>query len=164
MKSKYPKTTGYYCYCHITPDEMFYIGYSGLQPSERWNPSNYKTSSLRPYIEKYGWDSIRHVVLKDGLTKEQAEQLEDLLIQEAKRQGFCINKNGSGGIARDNPKEYYREYEKTEKRKEYHREYNKTEKYKEYQHEYQKLYRQRPEVKEKRRIYKIKSRKKMAKI
>lgn len=156
---KYPKTTGYYCYCHITPDEMFYIGMSKKHPYDRWQPSHYKTTSLQPYIDKYGWENIRHVVLKDGLTDKQAEQLEGLLIEEAKRQGFCINEQGSGGRWRDNPKErqreYFREYRKTEKYKEYQREYEKTEKRKEYnreyQREYQREYNQRPEVKEYRR-------------
>ena len=123
MNRKYPKITGYYCYCHITPDEMFYIGMSKEQPSKRWQPSSYKDCSLGPYIDEYGWNNIRHIVLKDGLTKEQAEQLEDLLIQEATRQGFCINDNRSGGKARDNIREYQREYYKTEKWKEYQREW-----------------------------------------
>ena len=129
--SKYPKTIGYYVYCHITPDEMFYIGMSKQQPSQRWKPLYYKGTSLQPGIEEFGWNSIRHVVLKDGLTKEQAEVLECLLIDEATRQGFCLNKQRSGGIKRDNRNEYDREYRQTEKYKEYQHEYRKTEKYKE---------------------------------
>lgn len=145
MKKKYPNTTGYYCYCHITPDEMFYIGMSKQQPSQRWRPSKYKTKYLGLYIKKYGWDNIKHLILKDGLSKEQAEQLEGLLIQEAKRQGFCINKNGSGGKSRDNKREWRREYEQRPEvkqrirdyQREYKREYQKTEKWKEYHREYQ---------------------------
>ena len=158
MRRNYPKTTGYYCYCHITPDEMFYIGMSKRQPYDRWSPSHYKKTSLQPYIEQYGWDNIIHVVLKDGLTDKQAEQLEDLLIQEATRQEFCINKNRSGGRERDNLKEYKCKYERNryqnnaeyrerrreyrqrpevkERRREYNREYHKTEKYKEYRRQY----------------------------
>lgn len=146
---KYPKTTGYYCYCHITPDEMFYIGMSKQQPEDRWNPSKYKDKTLGPYIEKYGWKNIKHVVLKDGLTEDQARKLEGLLIEEAKQQGFCINDRRSGGIKRDNLKEWRRDYYNTEKWKDYYREYNrewfreyrKTEKCKEYQREYQRQYR-----------------------
>lgn len=149
MNTKYPKTTGHYNYAHILPNEMFYIGESGQQPSKRWKPSNYKDCSLGPYIEEYGWENIRHVVLKDGLTKDQAIKLEGLLIEEATRQGFCINKQGSGGKRSDNPKEYRREYNQNPEVKERQREYQKTEKYKEYQREYY----QRPDVKERQREY-----------
>lgn len=149
MKRKYPKTTDYYVYVHITPDEMFYIGMSKQQPRDRWKPSQYKTHSLRPYIEKYDWDNIKHVVLKDDLTRDQAIKLEGLLIEEAKRQGFCINKNGSGGRWRDNPNKCQREYYNTEKWKEYRREWQReyskkhrqTDEYKEYQREWQRQYR-----------------------
>lgn len=140
MNRKYPKTTGHYNYAHILPNEMFYIGESGQQPCYRWRPSKYKDCSLGPYIEQYGWENIKHVVLIDGLTEDQSIKLEGLLIEEATRQGFCINDRGSGGKWRDNPTEYQREYDQRPERKEYHR-------------EYQKLYRQHPEVKERQREY-----------
>lgn len=142
---KYPKTTGHYCYCHILPNEMFYIGCSGQQPSKRWKPSHYKSTSLQPGIEEFGWENIRHVVLKDGLTKEQAEQLEDLLIQEATRQGFCLNERRSGGRWRDNRKNCMFELERSKKRKNYRNDYYKVyrqkEEYKKYNREYQRKYR-----------------------
>lgn len=144
---KYPQTTGYYVYCHITPNEMFYIGYSSNKPCERWRPSHYKTSSLRPYIEKYGWDNIKHVVLKDGLTKEQAEVLECLLIDEATRQGFSINKHRSGGIKRDNVNAYQREINKCIEHKEYMREYEQRPERKEYKRKYY----ERSDIKERQR-------------
>ena len=127
---------------------MFYIGMSKQQLVYRWRPSQYKTTSLGPYIKQFGWDNIRHVVLKDGLTKDQAEQLEDLLIKEATRQEFCINQNRSGGIKRDNLKEYNREWQREyeqrpevkERKREWQREYDKkhsqTEKRKEYKHQW----------------------------
>lgn len=136
MKRKYPKTTGHYNYAHILPNEMFYIGESSQQPSKRWQPSNYKKTALQPGIEEFGWKNIRHVVLIDGLTEEQSVKLEGLLIEEATRQGFCINKQGSGGKWRDNPKEWQREYQR-----EYDKEHNQTEKRKEYQREWQRQYR-----------------------
>lgn len=54
MRRKYLNTIGYYVYAHITPDQKVYYGISKQQPSERWNSSTYKTSSLYPYIEKFG--------------------------------------------------------------------------------------------------------------
>ena len=49
MKEYKPiETKGYYVYCHITPDEMFYIGQSKQQPCRRMQTSNYQTTSLKP--------------------------------------------------------------------------------------------------------------------
>lgn len=112
-KRKYDKTTGYYVYSHITPDGLFYIGMSQMQPSRRWQPSMYKNTALELYIQKYGWDNIRHFIFKDGLTKEQALQLEDLLIQEATDKEYCINSNRSGLIVSDKKayeKQWYSEH------------------------------------------------------
>lgn len=144
---KYPKTTGYYPYYHRLPNKMCYFGMSNQQPSKRWTPSSYKTTALGPYIEEIGWDNIEHGIITDGLTKHQAEVIEDWFIKNAIKDGFCLNKQRSGGRYRDNKREYKREYRKTVKYQEYHREYEKTEKRKVYLHEY----RQRPEVKQHRR-------------
>ena len=145
MKRNYPKTTGWYVYKHIFPNDMYYPGMSSQQPYNRWQPSTYKTTSLQPYIEEFGWENVEHVIVADGLTKEEAEQLENQLIQDGKKDGMCINKQGSGGYCRDNPTEYKREWQHTEKWKAYQREYQRNryqndpeyrEKIKEYQRKY----------------------------
>jgi len=127
MKIKYQKVTGWWVYCLITPDGMFYIGCSGMLPEKRWKKSLYMDKSVRKYIEKYGWNNIRKVILCDNLTKDQAEKLEDLLIVEAKKGGWCINERRSGGIKKDNPKEYQKtQYQKhKEKHSKYMKEYRK---------------------------------------
>lgn len=72
-----------YCvYRHITPSGKIYIGITRLSLQARWRyGSGYKHN---PYffraIEKYGWDNIKHEVLLEGLTKEQAELAERLFI------------------------------------------------------------------------------------
>lgn len=106
-KRKYPKVTGSWTYGHIVPENLIYIGRSD-EPEccNRWKPSRYNGTELQPYIEKYGWNNIKHIVFKDGLTPKQAEQLEGLLIAQAKIDGWCINKRNSGGECRDNPAEY----------------------------------------------------------
>ena len=110
-KRKYPKVTGYWVYGHITPNGKIYIGYSGRkQCGQRWQPIHYKDKSLEPYIEQFGWENIKHIVFKDGLTIEQALQLEDLLIIQATIDGWCINKRGSGGEWRKDPKKYYKQW------------------------------------------------------
>ena len=117
-KRKYPKVTGWWVYGHITPDGKIYIGYSGRKHcSQRWHPTQYKRKSLEPYIEKFGWNNIKHIVFKDGLTIEQALQLEDLLITQATIDGWCINKRGSGGEWRKNPKKYYKQWWESNKEK-----------------------------------------------
>lgn len=93
------KTNGYYVYSHQTPDKMVYFGMSKQQPYKRWRPCAYKFS-LHSYIEKYGWKNIKHAVIQDGLTKEQALKIEDWLIRKAKADGFCINEYNSGGESR----------------------------------------------------------------
>lgn len=119
---KYQKTEGFYVYAHITPEKEVYIGISKQQPQKRWNPSNYKRTALEPYIERFGWENIEHLVIQDNLTKEQALKLEDWFITNATKDEFCINKNRSGLIASDvnvykrkykTENEEYRERQKT---------------------------------------------------
>lgn len=128
MKRKEIKTSGYWVYAHITPDGMFYIGTSQMQPSKRWNPSQYKDKSLHPYIQKYGWGNIRHFIFTDGLTREQALQLEDLLIQECRNGGYCINERRSGLIEVSDVNAYMKQHYATneeyrEKRKQHMKQY-----------------------------------------
>ncbi len=143
-KRKYPTTRGYYVYVHVTPEKDCYFGKSKQQPVDRWKPSEYKDKSLYPYIEQFGWDGIEHRVLFDNLTARQAEVLEDWFIKKAKLDGFCINYRRSGGIERDNKKEWQREYDRKRRQ---------TEEYKEWQREYQREYRERPENRKKQREY-----------
>ena len=176
---KYPKVTGSWTYGHIVvPEKLIYIG-SSDEPEcwMRWKPSGYEGTELQPYIEKHGWDNIKHIVFKDGLTPKQAKQLEDLLITQAKIDGWCINKMGSGWEWKDNRKEYDKQYrqEHKEEIKEYHKQYyqdNKNEleikgkayreAHKDHKREYDKVYRdlnkgklqkRREEHKEERKEY-----------
>lgn len=120
----------YSVYDHITPDGMHYYGTTN-NIKERFRPSAYKTTSLRPYIEKYGWENIKHIVLFENQTKEDALSIEDSLILSGWEKGNCINQQRSGYIT--NKEEYCREYYKQhkDKLKEYreqhkdeHKEYN----------------------------------------
>lgn len=151
MNRKYPEVTGWWCYCLIFPDGMFYIGYSGRKCCNRWKKNSY--IKRYPFIEQYNWSDIRKVVLKDGLTKEQAKLLEDLLIIEARKGGWCINKERSGGNRRvewelENPN-YNKQYYESHKKEIYlkhkqHRQSNK-EKINEWYRQYYKKQRLTPE-------------------
>lgn len=113
-------------YAHILPTKEVYIGMSKNQPSRRWQPSLYKGTILASYIIEYGWENIQHKVLLDALTKEQAEQWEDLIIQALSMNGLCINERRSGGIARDDRKAYHKQWneDNKEENKAYMKDYN----------------------------------------
>lgn len=55
-----------------------YIGITGNIPEVRWNNGKgyYKNPYFNHAIQKYGWDNFEHIILYEGLTKEEAEDLE----------------------------------------------------------------------------------------
>ena len=104
----------YKVYQHVTPDGMYYFGATN-NIKRRWrnNGVEYKGTALYPYIEKYGWDNIKHIVLFKDQTKENALWIEDFLIETAREDGVCINKQRSGlvskeeGYQKNQSKQYY---------------------------------------------------------
>ena len=157
----------YVVYEHVTPDGLYYFGQT-QNVEKRWsnNGAGYKGTALYPYIEKYGWDNIQHIVLFRDQTKEDALWIEDFLITTAQEDGVCINKNRSGNVSKEEgyQREYYEknreklnEYQR-EYRREYHREYYREyrqknrEKYREYQRKYQRKYQR--EYKQKKKLEK----------
>ena len=92
----------YSVYQHVTPDGFFYFGQS-QNVERRWsnNGSSYKETALQPYIEKFGWDNIQHIVLYENLTYEDALKIEDSLIISGWEKGNCINKRRSGNISKE---------------------------------------------------------------
>ena len=74
-----------YCvYIHTTPCGKVYIGITGQDVSSRWrNGHGYKKNSyFWKAIEKYGWQNIKHEILFDNITKEEAEAKEIELIKQ----------------------------------------------------------------------------------
>ena len=133
----------YVVYQHVTPDEMYYFGQT-QNVERRWsnNGAGYKGTSLYPYIEKYGWENIQHIILFRDQTKEDALWIEDFLITTAQEDGVCINKYRSGNISKEeeynkNQMKYLREHNREDeikKQKQYY-EQNK-DKISEYQRAY----------------------------
>lgn len=73
--------TNWTVYMHITPNNKRYIGITSQIPSKRWrNGKGYKKCLFLNAIKKYGWNNIKHEILFDNLTKEEAEQKEIELI------------------------------------------------------------------------------------
>lgn len=81
-----------------------YVGTTSRDPIVRWNAgkgySRLKNSQFWNDIEKYGWDSFEHVVVKTGLTKKEAMAFEQGLIADFDstnpEKGYNITIGGDG--------------------------------------------------------------------
>ena len=118
----------YVVYQHVTPDGLYYFGQT-QNVERRWsnNGAGYKGTALYPYIEKYGWDNIQHIVLFRDQTKEDALWIEGFLITTAREDGVCINQRRSGNVSKEEGYQQqrckqYREQNK-DKISEYQRDY-----------------------------------------
>lgn len=119
----------YSVYQHVTPDGMYYFGQT-QNVEKRWskNGAGYKKTALQPYIEKYGWNNIQHIVLFKDQTRENALWIEDFLITTAREDGVCINKQRSGNISKEedyNKNQSKQYYEKNKDKKKQYYETNK---------------------------------------
>ena len=88
-----------YCvYCHTTPSNRKYVGIS-CDPIKRWrNGKGYEKNYIfTRAIEKYGWENIKHEILYDGLSEEEAKTIERKLIAEWNLTDAEYGLNLSGG-------------------------------------------------------------------
>ena len=81
-----------------------YVGQTCQTPPEkRWgyNGCGYKYNQyFTNSIQKYGWDNFEHEIVKTNLTKEEADDLEKLLIQKLNSMapnGYNLKEGGSNG-------------------------------------------------------------------
>lgn len=90
-------------YVHIAPNDKKYVGITGRRPTQRWaNGKGYvKNTYLSKAIQKYGWNNFKHMIVADHLTKEEACELEKMLIASYRttdpRYGFNNSIGGEGG-------------------------------------------------------------------
>ena len=151
----------YSVYQHVTPDNMYYFGATN-NIKRRWsnNGAGYKGTSLQPYIEKFGWDNIKHIVLFREQTRENALWIENFLIETAQEDGVCINKQRSGlvskeeGYNQDRNQKYYEENKQQirEQQKQYY-EQNKDKKQQYYEENKDKIKQYYEENKQQKREY-----------
>ena len=91
----------YTVYCHISPSEKMYFGITMNDVKRRWmgGYGYKKCPRFASAIKKYGWDNFQHIILKEGLTKEEAENEEIRLIKEFKTNdpdyGYNIENGGN---------------------------------------------------------------------
>lgn len=72
-------------YVHTLPNNKVYVGWTRTTPEKRWeNGIGYSQTNFTFFkdIVLYGWNNIKHDVVADNLTDEQAAELETKLIQE----------------------------------------------------------------------------------
>lgn len=71
-------------YIHIFPNGKVYIGITKQKVNLRWRGgSGYRSQPLmQNAIQKYGWENIKHEIIADGLTQEEACQIEIDLIKQ----------------------------------------------------------------------------------
>lgn len=92
----------FYVYKHTCPNEKIYIGITKQQPIKRWGYNGYgyrKNTLFYRAIQKYGWSNIKHEILYENLSKEEAEQKEIELIEKYKsnqpKYGYNIANGGN---------------------------------------------------------------------
>lgn len=83
----------YKVYMHITPSGKMYIGMTRQSLTKRFdNGRGYKNCyRFAKAIKKYGWENIKHILIKDNLTEEEAKAMEISLISKF---DTTNNKNG----------------------------------------------------------------------
>jgi group I intron endonuclease len=92
---------GYTVYMHTTPNGKVYVGITSRDLNKRWKcGSGYKGQAFYNAILKYGWENIRHDVLAENLSLDEANQMEIDLIKQHKsndkRYGYNIASGGEG--------------------------------------------------------------------
>lgn len=90
----------YFVYKHTTPSNKVYIGITCQPVNERWrNGEGYRGQIFYRAVKKYGWEKIKHEILFEGLTKEEAEAKEIELIKEyksnIKTHGYNVENGGN---------------------------------------------------------------------
>lgn len=90
----------YKVYLHVFENGKKYVGITKQEPKKRWNGGlrGYKECpKMAKAIQKYGWENVAHLILVDGLEKEDAERLEIELIKEMNsiKDGYNIEHGGN---------------------------------------------------------------------
>ena len=97
-------------YMQTVPNGKRYIGITRRNPKDRWNGgSGYSSNEeFHEDIKKYGWNNIKHEILKSGMSQKEAEEWEVRMIAHYDttnpEKGYNFSKGGmyggSGGSAR----------------------------------------------------------------
>lgn len=101
------KKQKYLVYKHTSPSNKVYIGITSKTAEERWSCGyGYrKNDHFNKAIQKYGWKNIKHEILYENLSREEAEQKEKELIAfyNSNNRNYGYN-NDNGGLSGDSIK------------------------------------------------------------
>lgn len=90
-------------YKHTAPNGKVYIGITSKDVNERWrNGKGYFRNTLFwRAIKKYGWENIKHEILIDGISKDEACRIEQELIAKYQSNnpayGYNLTSGGESG-------------------------------------------------------------------
>lgn len=96
----------YIIYRHKTPNGKVYIGQTKKAPHDRWKANGlgytcHEHGFFWKAIRKYGWENIRHEILAEGLSKEDADRLEKFFIalyqSDQREYGYNATSGGTSG-------------------------------------------------------------------
>ncbi len=115
-------TNNYKLYKLTLPNRKIYIGITKQKLSNRWcNGKGYqKNKKLYKDIQKYKWENVKHELILDNLSKEEAYKLEMYLIKNLKSNDEKIGYNidpGGTGTGRISPMKGKKDTEETKKKK-----------------------------------------------
>lgn len=92
----------YIVYMHVNKiNQKKYIGITKQKAEARWaNGNGYrKCPAFYAAINKYGWDNFQHIIIQQGLTQQQACNMQIMLIQKydttKKENGYNISTGGN---------------------------------------------------------------------
>ena len=114
-----------YCvYKHTTPSGKVYIGITSQNINKRWkNGLGYEgCTAFYRAIQKYGWENITHEIVTAGLSKIEACEIEQRLIEEYKSHDPKYGYNLTHGGEHYEPNEEWRR-KLSESNKRYYREH-----------------------------------------
>ena len=90
----------YKVYKHIFPNGKVYIGITRMKVSDRWKRGKCYIPQPLMFraICKYGWENIKHEILYDGLTKEEAckKEIELIAYYKSNQKEFGYNISPGG--------------------------------------------------------------------
>lgn len=92
----------YTVYVHHFPNDKNYVGLTKQKPELRWcHGEGYKSQPVYEAIKYFGWDNIEHIIVKESLNFEEAQNEEVRLIDEldAINNGYNISQGGGLGGA-----------------------------------------------------------------
>ena len=94
-----------FVYLHVFPNGKVYVGMTNRTPEIRWESgSGYRTQPLMSKaINKYGWDNVRHEIVAQGVSLDEANKIEKELIAANMSTDFRFGYNmeyGGNGIGK----------------------------------------------------------------